>query len=144
MAKKSTARSTKAKQTPEPVVTVPTIEAPAVELPETGEGDDLMEFDDPLLTLTDAAKQLQRAPSTIHRWVKEQTIETVPQPNGLHRIRQATIDKYLLPSDPRDASAALIRLAKLSAQKAGDRDLVVRLNQVIDEVFSVSSIASVS
>ena len=51
--------------------------------------------DDPILHLSTVAAALGRSPQTIGRWVTEECLPSIPQPNGLRKIRKSELIKWL-------------------------------------------------
>lgn len=51
--------------------------------------------DDPILTVTDVARQLGKSHTTISRWVNDGLLVAIRQPSGLWGIRRSEVNKFL-------------------------------------------------
>lgn len=51
--------------------------------------------EDPMLTLSEVARQLGKHPSTIGRWVADGLLKAVPLPGGRLAIRKSQVNQFL-------------------------------------------------
>lgn len=51
--------------------------------------------EDPLLTLTEVARQLGVTPQTISRWVADGLLVAIRQPSGLWKVRKSEVNNFL-------------------------------------------------
>ncbi len=51
--------------------------------------------EDPLLSLSEAGRQLGKSPNTIKRWILDGLLTFCRRPNGLMAVRQSQVDRLL-------------------------------------------------
>ena len=51
--------------------------------------------EDPILTLTEVARQLNKHPTTIKQWVIDGLLQAVQMPSGLYAVRKSEVNKFL-------------------------------------------------
>jgi hypothetical protein len=53
------------------------------------------ENDDPLLTLSEVGRAMNKSPQTIKRWVMDGLLRAVRLPSGLPAVRRSEVNKFL-------------------------------------------------
>jgi len=51
--------------------------------------------EDPLLTISEVARQIGKHPSTISRWVSDGLLQAIRMPSGLPAVRKSDLNAFL-------------------------------------------------
>jgi hypothetical protein len=55
---------------------------------------DVVETDDPVLTMSECARRASKSPQTIRRWIIDGLLKAVRHPSGIPGVRQSEFERF--------------------------------------------------